>query len=153
MSFDQSQLPDPADYYVNTAGLKLTGKAKWRTAGCPFHGGSDSLRINLRNGAFVCMAGCGAKGGDVLAFHMAYAGLGFVEAAKALGAWVADGKTAPTRPTPITARSALEILRAEAYVIAVAAGNLARGVVLTDIDLARLMTATGRVTRIWEMFT
>ena len=153
MSFDRSRLPDPVDYYINTAGLKLTGKGKWRTAGCAFHGGSDSLRLNTANGAFVCMAGCGAKGGDVLAFHMAHADLGFVEAAKALGAWIEDGKNAPSRPTPVSARSALEILSVEVNLAAIAAGNIARGVILTDTDLARLMTAAGRIARIWEMFT
>ncbi len=152
MSFDRSQLPDPLDYYTNTACLRLTGKGKWRTAGCPFHGSSDSLRVNIISGGFICMACCGAKGGDVLAFHMAHAGLGFIEAAKAIGAWVDDGKTTSSRPTPISARSALEILHAETGLVAIAAGNMARGVILADIDLARLMTAAGRIARIGEMF-
>ena len=30
---------------------------------------------------------CEAKGGDVIAFHMARYGLPFIEACKALGAW------------------------------------------------------------------
>jgi len=30
---------------------------------------------------------CGAKGGDILAFHMERYGFNFVEAVKALGAW------------------------------------------------------------------
>jgi hypothetical protein len=35
---------------------------------------------------------CGAKGGDVLAFHMQLNGLGFIAAAKSLGAWLEGGK-------------------------------------------------------------
>ncbi len=99
MSFKRSRLPDPLDYYINTACLTFTGKGKWQTAGCPFHGGSDRPRVNISNATFVCMVGCDTKGGDVLAFRMAHAGLGFIEAAKVLGAWVEDGRTAPSRLT------------------------------------------------------
>lgn len=50
--------------------------------------------------AFACMAGCGARGGDVLAFHMATTGDEFIEAAKALGCWIDDGQpsTSTSRP-------------------------------------------------------
>ena len=49
MRFDRSLLPDPASYY-EAQGLRLTGprSAKWRTTACSFHGGSDSMSINLR---------------------------------------------------------------------------------------------------------
>ena len=40
----------------------------------------------MERGAFKCMT-CGAKGGDLLAFHMRRHGLSFIDAAKALGAW------------------------------------------------------------------
>ena len=68
MSFDRTHLPEPVGYFEER-GLVLTGpaRAKWRTTACTFHGGSDSMRINTQTGAWVCMAGCGAKGGDVLA--------------------------------------------------------------------------------------
>ena len=106
MGFERDRLPDPATYFEGE-GLTLTGprSAKWKTAACTFHGGSDSMRINTVTGAWVCMAGCGARGGDVLAYHQATHGLEFVEAAKALGAWVDDGKPqAPHRPTPLSPR-------------------------------------------------
>ena len=93
MPFDRRNLPDPISYY-ESEGLKLTSRGKWRTTACQFHGGSDSMRINTETGAFACMAGCGARGGDVLAYHMAQHGLEFVEAAKALGAWIDDGRPA-----------------------------------------------------------
>ena len=113
MGFDRTLLPDPPTFYENT-GLRLAGRGKWRTTACAFHDGSDSMRINLQTGAFVCMAGCGARGGDVLAYHMALTGLEFVEAAKALGAWRADGTAAPARPAPLSPRAALEVLQFEA---------------------------------------
>ena len=154
MGFERERLPDPATYFEGE-GLTLTGPptAKWKTTACTFHGGSDSMRINTTTGAFVCMAGCGARGGDVLGYHMAAHGLEFVDAAKALGAWVDDGKPqAPHRLTPLTPRAALQVLSFEATVAAVAAGNLANGVDLTDDDLARLLTAANRINRIVETF-
>ena len=84
--FDRSRLPQPEDYF-HGVGVALSGKGAWRDALCPFHEDhSPSLRVRVATGAFRCMA-CGARGGDVLAFHRLRHGLGFVEAAKALGAW------------------------------------------------------------------
>lgn len=151
MGFDRSMLPDPATFY-DDAGLRLTGRGKWRSTSCVFHGGSDSLRINLASGAFVCMAGCGARGGDVLAYHIAAHGMDFVDAAKSLGAWVDDGKTAPTRPTPLSPRAALEVLKFEAVLVAIAAGNLAKGVGISHADRGRVLQAAGRISRITEIF-
>ena len=73
MTFIRENLPDPVTYFENE-GLKLTGKSKWRTTACNFHGGSDSMRINTESGGFCCM-NCGFKGGDVLAYHMQFYGL------------------------------------------------------------------------------
>ncbi len=154
MSFDRTHLPDPLDYYTGTAGLTFRErKGKWRTTSCLNCGSSDAMRINIESGAFVCMTGCGARGGDLLSYHQAAHGLGFVEAAKALGAWTEDGKdTTRVRPTPLPARDALAVLAAEANLVAVAAANVAHGVVLTQIDLSRLLTASGRISRITEVF-
>ena len=85
--FDPADLPEPLAYF-ESVGLEPKGKGVWRTTASDFHGGSESMRINTRSGYFVCMAGCGARGGDVVAYEMTRNGLGFVEAAKALGAWV-----------------------------------------------------------------
>ena len=153
MSFDRTRLPDPATYFENT-GLKLAGprSAKWKTTSCVFHGGSDSMRVNLVSGAWVCMAGCGARGGDVLAYEMAVHGIDFVDAAKALGAWIDDGKPAPKRPAQLPARDALHLLNSETNLTAVAAGNIAKGSNLTDRDLTRVMVAAGRIGQIAGMF-
>jgi len=96
MTFDRDRLPDPVNYYEGQ-GLILKGprSTKWKTTRCELHGGGDSMRVNVATGAFRCM-NCGARGGDVLAYHMAESGLEFVEAAKALGAWIEDGK--PRKP-------------------------------------------------------
>ncbi len=153
MTFNRDLLPDPASYFENQ-GLKLTGprSAKWKTTECRFHDGSDSLRINTGTGAWVCMA-CGVKGGDVLAYEIQATGADFVDACKALGAWVDDGKPhAPQKPTPLSPRAALSALAFEATLTAVAAGNIAHGVTLSDADRARLMSAAGRINRILEAF-
>ena len=44
------------------------------------------MRVSTTTGAFVYLAGCGAKGGDVLVYEMLASGWGFVGTAKALGA-------------------------------------------------------------------
>lgn len=151
MGFERDRLPDSRHYYEGQ-GLSLGKGKKWVTTTCQFHQGSDSMRINLHSGAFVCMAGCGARGGDVLAYHMAAHGLEFIEAAKELGAWVDDGKPAPANPAPFTPRQALDALKTEVNLIAIASGNVAHGVALSDRDRARLMQAAGRVLRIAEVY-
>lgn len=149
MTFDRNLLPDATSYFEEQ-GLKLAGpsRAKWKTTACQFHGGSDSMRVNTATGAWVCMS-CGEKGGDVLAYEIASTGAEFVQAAKAIGAWVDDGKPhKPQKPTALPPRAALEVIGRECNLVAVAAGNLASGVTLTDIDLDRLLVAAGRINRI-----
>ena len=153
MPFDRTHLPDPTSYFENQ-GLILKGprSAKWKTTTCNFHGGSDSLRINVASGAWVCMS-CGDKGGDVLAYEIKAGGREFVDAAKALGCWVDDGRPqAQTKPTPLSPRLALSVMAFESTLAAVAAGNVANGVTLTDADRARLMVAANRITRLVEAF-
>ena len=85
--FSRKSLPNSINYY-ESQNIKLRGRGLWRTAICPFHSDTKpSLRINIEKGAYRCMA-CGAHGGDVLAFHMHRHGLGFIHAAKELGAWI-----------------------------------------------------------------
>lgn len=149
MTFERDRLPDPVSYY-EAQGLKLIGpsSAKWRTSECKFHGGGDSMRVNVATGAFRCM-NCGARGGDILAYHMAESNLEFVEAAKALGAWVEDGKPhKQKKPTALQPRAALEVLGFEATLVAVAAGNLANGLMLSDADRKRLLVCAGRINRV-----
>ncbi len=152
MTFDRNLLPDPISYFEGQS-LRLNGRGKWRTTECRFHGGSDSLRINTASGGWVCMS-CDAKGGDVLAFHIQAYGIEFVDAARQLGAWVDDGKPAQHyRPTPLSPRAALEAMAFESMLVAVAAGNVAHGVALSDVDRLRLLTAAGRINRLVEAFS
>lgn len=82
-------LPDPADYYArHLHALRFHGD--WGSARCPFHDDKNpSLSVNRVHGGFFCH-GCGAKGGDVLAFHQRLNNLDFVAAAADLGAWGAE---------------------------------------------------------------
>lgn len=150
MGFDRDHLPDVQSYF-EAQGLKLGKGKQWVTTACNFHQGSDSMRINLHSGGWVCMA-CGAKGGDVLAYHMLAYGMEFIEAAKELGAWVDDGRPAPINPAPFTPQQALRVLRVEVNLIAIAAGNVAHGVSLSEKDRARLMQAAGRLLQIAEVY-
>ena len=112
-----------------------------------------SVRVNVATGAWVCMS-CGEKGGDVLAYEIKDGGREFVDAAKALGCWVDDGRRPPvaTKPTPLSPRLALSVIAFESTLAAVAAGNVANGVTLTDADRARLMVAANRINRLVEAF-
>ena len=148
MGLDRNALPSPAEFYAN-AGLELQGRGKWRTTRCEFHGGSDSMRIHLGTGGFICMS-CNAKGGDVLAYAMASHGIGFIEAAKELGAWVDDGHDAQRRPTNLPARQMLAVLAFEAQVVSIIASDMAKGIQINPRDLLRLQSATGRITHIAE---
>jgi phage/plasmid primase-like uncharacterized protein len=94
--FRRELLPDAQTYFEHS-GMALLGHSKQRQGPCPMHGGSDSLSVNVETGCWFCFA-CGAKGGDMLALHRQIHGLGFVDAARELGAWVeqsaqAEGKS------------------------------------------------------------
>src|SRR5215212_7179753 len=79
-------LPDPADYYKKHLD-KLHRRGDWADARCPLHEDNNpSLSVNLDHGGYLCR-GCGARGGDVLAFHMRLKALDFKSAAQDLGAW------------------------------------------------------------------
>jgi hypothetical protein len=119
-------------------GVKRSGVDRW-LALCPAHEDRHaSLSVReLDDGRLLvhCFAGCNAE--DVLTA----AGLTF-------SALFPAGALAPClhperRPFP-----ALDVLRCvafEALVVAVAAGNLAKGLVLCEADRARLLLAAGRL--------
>lgn len=152
MGFNREMLPEPQGYFENT-GMVLQGRGKWRSTACTFHGGTSSMRVNLETGAWVCMS-CAVKGGDVLAYEMQVTGAEFVEACKALGAWIDDGRPQlPShKPAGLSPRAALEVVGIEAELICIAAGNVAHGVSLTPNDLARVLDAGARIIKITESF-
>ena len=146
MGFNRDMLPDPTAYF-EAEGLTLKGPSpsKWKTTRCDFHGGSDSMRVNTASGAFKCMA-CDVGGGDVLAFEMLATGAEFIDAAKALGAWVDDGKhPVNTKPTTLSPRAALEVLALETMIVSLVAADMVKGAVPTGANLKRLHVATGRI--------
>ncbi len=149
MSFNRDQLPDPQEYYENTAGLTLMGRGPWRTTRCEFHGGSDSMRINLKSGGFMCMS-CGEKGGDVLAYEMQSTGAEFIDAAKALNAWTDDGKPSSYKPSPVSARTMLEVVSFEVQIVALMGADLSKGIAISEVDKSRLFEAVSRITRVAE---
>jgi hypothetical protein len=148
MSFIRDRLPDPKDYYENAVGLKLVGqRGPWRTTRCEFHGGSDSMRLNLKTGGFVCM-NCREKGGDVLAYHQKANNLEFIPAAKALNAWSDDGLLTVYKPSPVSARMMLEVLAFEVQIVSLVAADISKGIEITDVDKSRLFEAASRISRI-----
>lgn len=150
MSFNRDHLPDPQDYFENTVGLKLMGRGPWRTTRCEFHGGSDSMRINLKSGGFMCMS-CGEKGGDALAYHQQANCLEFIDAAKALNAWIEGGHPSSYKPTPVSARTMLEVIAFEVQIVALVAADLCKGSTISELDKHRLFEAANRITRVAEV--
>lgn len=85
-TLDKSLLPTPAAYYKDQF-PKMKIKSEWVTVQCCFHDdGTPSLGLNMENGHFRCHS-CGAKGGDIIAFHMRLNNLGFCKAVSVLGGW------------------------------------------------------------------
>lgn len=126
---------------------------------------SDAQKIALEVGALVATMPAGEQnnfdandlaqrdGGDVLAYHMQAHGLDFIDAAKALDAWVDDGKPYRTqRPKPLPASQAIQVLGFESLLTYIAAGNIAHGVPLSDTDRARLLVASQRIQTITGAF-
>jgi hypothetical protein len=84
---DRQALRHNPPAYYEAQGMRLIGGGEWVNAICPFHQDKNpSLRIRTETGAYRCMV-CGARGADILAFHMHKYSMGFVAAAKELGAW------------------------------------------------------------------
>jgi DNA primase len=100
-NFDRAMLPPPRSFYAQQfGGLGRESSSGWVSVPCCFHSSgekrgrpSKSLRINTREGNFVCMS-CGTKGGDPISFLMKRDRLDFKRAAQSLGAWK-DGGLSP----------------------------------------------------------
>lgn len=125
--------------------LPMLAKVKQRQPGqwsacCPAHddtGPSLSVR-ELPDGSVLvyCFAGCGAAA--------VVAALG-LEMADLFPPKEKTGREPTRYPRLLTAGQALELLEKEALLVAVAAGNVRRGVALTQADHDRLLQAAGRI--------
>ena len=151
---DRNSMPRPQEFF-SSMGLQLSGKGRWRTTQCKFHGGSDSMRVNMDNGAWVCMAACGARGGDVLSYYMAENCVSFIDAAKALGVWRKNDSskvTSQLMAKPIAARDALEMLSREANIVAVIVLGRNSPDISWGKDKDRLLLAVRRINTIRGWF-
>lgn len=75
----RDRLPDPSTYYSRRLDKLTTPNGSgWATALCPFHDDHHpSLSVHVAEAGAYCCHSCGAKGRDVVAFHMAMTGLDF----------------------------------------------------------------------------
>jgi hypothetical protein len=117
--------------------VKRTGNGVWM-ARCPAHDDKNpSMSVReLDDGKVLvrCHAECSVE--QILGA----VGLDF----DALFPEKIDHRSPPVR-RPYPAADVLEALSRETLIVAVAAGNLAQGVELTDVDRARLLLAASRI--------
>ena len=87
-SLDRRSLPTPSQYLTERGLLKNKARGEWAAIICPAHkGGTEkkpSLRVSQIDGHYCCHA-CGLKGGDIVALHRLFTGMGFIEAVSDLG--------------------------------------------------------------------
>lgn len=90
---------------------------------------------------------CGAKGGDVLAYHMQRHDLQFVDAARVLGAYVGDASPGMVRAKPATlpARDAMQLAAFELQLAMVVISDIKAGVIPSEGDWQRFLICAGRV--------
>jgi DNA primase len=86
--FDKSLLPDARLFFEREIGrLSRPDRKGWALGNCPFHSSKSKRSLSVhRDGAFHCF-GCGAKGGDLIAFIRLRDRVSFKEACQQLGCW------------------------------------------------------------------
>jgi hypothetical protein len=80
-----------------------------------------------------------------LDYEMQATGCDFVTGAKALGAWENDGKPTSYKPSPVSARTMLEVLAFETQVAFMVLADFAKGKTISDVDMNRYLVAVGRI--------
>jgi phage/plasmid primase-like uncharacterized protein len=142
----RDRLPDWLTF-ADRFGVELDGRGKWRTTGCVFHGGSDSLRVNTETGGWICMA-CGVKGGDVLAYVMKAHNVSLARAAWMLGAWSDDdeppqrsGRCAPR----LSEADRREIAALDLVLCVTVLSDARRGLLPSEKTWQAFLAAAGRV--------
>jgi hypothetical protein len=149
--FVRDRLPDPTSFF-EAQGVPLTGRGKWRTGRCVFHGGSDSLRVNVKTGGWRCMA-CG-ESGDMPKYLMARDGIDFATAARALGAYIDDGRSEATRQprTTLSPRDAMELATFELTVALIVICDVRSGSLPSETDWHRFLQAVARLEAIAQEY-
>lgn len=143
--FVKDRLPDAVSYF-EAEDVHLVGPGQWKTGPCHLHGGSDSMRVNVRSGGWRCMSCC-AKGGDVLAFHMQRHGLDFIEAARQLGAYADDTKphSGQMVPTTLQARDAMQLVARDLLVALLVISDIKSGVIPSETDWQSFVQCAARI--------
>ena len=123
--------------------MKQSGPGKW-VACCPAHDDrSPSLSIKLESDGKVllhCFGGCQTD--DVLGA----VGYSMMDLFPANHDWQGHGESGHFRMTAgFTAMDALKCLNNEAFIVLLAACDLAEGKVLSPAELTRLAKASGRI--------
>jgi hypothetical protein len=140
--FVKDRLPDVQSYF-ESEDVHLVGPGQWKTGPCHLHGGSDSLRVNVRTGGWVCM-NCMAKG-DMLAYHMQRHDLDFIAAARQLGAYVEDGKPhrGQAKPKTLPATEAMQLI-VHCWLVQVnVIAGIRAGVIPSDVDWHSFLVRAG----------
>ena len=150
--FIRDRLPDAVGFF-DAEDVQLVGPGRWKTGPCHFHGGSDSLRVNVQSGAFCCMA-CGVKGGDVLAYTMQRHGMEFVQAARSLGTYAEDGKPhqGQAEPTTLSARAAMELAALDLQTALLVISDIKGGVIPSPADWQCFIGCAARVGALAEEY-
>lgn len=144
-AFVKDRVPD-WQAYADSNGMVLEGKGLWRNVLCSFHADTTpSMRVNLKSGGWICMS-CGVKGGDVLGHHMERTGDGFVEAAKALGAWD-EGQPwgQPYKAPKLAARDALQAIAHGLRVVVVVLADARKGALPSSEDWSAFVRHAGNL--------
>ena len=150
--FVKDRLPDVQSYF-ESEDVHLVGPGQWKTGPCHLHGGSDSLRVNVRTGGWVCM-NCGAKCGDVLAYAMQRHFEGFIEAARKLGAYAEDGRPhrGPTQAATLPARDAMQLAASELLVALLVIADIKTGLIPCAADWQRFIVSASRLQALAEEY-
>jgi hypothetical protein len=143
--FFRDRLPDSLGYF-ESEDVHLVGQGQWKTGPCHFHGGSDSMRVNIASGGWCCM-NCMVKGGDVLAYHMQRHDLDFIAAARQLGAYADDAKPhrGQTTATTLQARDAMQLMAHSVLVTVVVISDIRNGVIPSDEDWQSFLERAGQI--------
>ena len=87
-SLDRRSLPTSLQYLTERGLWNSKARGEWAAIICPAHkDGAEknpSLRVSQIDGHYYCHA-CGVRGGDIVALHRLFTGMGFLEAVRALG--------------------------------------------------------------------